>query len=40
MNFYISDNHFGHFNIIRYDNRPSDNTDKMDTVTGYSNENV
>lgn len=32
MNFYISDNHFGHFNIIRYDNRPFDNTDKMDEV--------
>lgn len=32
MNFYISDNHFGHFNIIRYDNRPFNNTDKMDEV--------
>ena len=32
MNFYISDNHFGHFNIIRYDNRPFDNTNKMDEV--------
>ena len=32
MNFYISDNHFGHFNVIRYDNRPFDNTDTMDKV--------
>lgn len=30
MNFYISDNHFGHSNIIRYDNRPFMNKKQMD----------
>lgn len=30
MNFYIADNHFGHFNIIRYDNRPFEKTSDMD----------
>lgn len=32
MNFYIADNHFGHFNIIRYDNRPFENISIMDRV--------
>lgn len=32
MNFYIADTHFGHFNIIRYDNRPFDSIDNMDEV--------
>lgn len=30
MNFYISDNHFDHSNIIRYDNRPFMNKKQMD----------
>lgn len=30
MNFYIADTHFGHSNIIRYDNRPFINTKQMD----------
>lgn len=28
--FYISDLHFGHQNVIKFDNRPYANTDEMD----------
>ena len=30
MNRYISDLHFGHANIIRFDGRPFKNTDEME----------
>ena len=32
MNYYISDLHFGHANILRHDNRPFANTDEMAKV--------
>ena len=31
MNRYISDLHFGHNNVIRFDRRPFENADDMDT---------
>ena len=30
MNYYISDLHFGHANVMRYDSRPFANPDEMD----------
>ena len=32
MNFYIADNHFGHTNIIKHDNRPFENASIMDEI--------
>ena len=32
MNYYIADNHFGHTNIIKHDNRPFENASIMDEV--------
>jgi calcineurin-like phosphoesterase family protein len=31
-NFYIADLHFGHWNIVRYDNRPFESIEEMDNA--------
>ena len=41
MIYYIADNHFGHKNVIRFDNRPFDDTVLMDEVLVHNwNERV
>lgn len=41
MNFYISDLHIGHENVIRFDNRPFANADEMnDTIFSNWNSSV
>lgn len=41
MNFYISDLHIGHENVIKYDNRPFANADEMnDTIFSNWNSRV
>lgn len=41
MNFYISDLHIGHENVIRFDNRPFANADEMnDTIFSNWNSRV
>lgn len=32
MNYYIADTHFGHDNVIRFDNRPFANIEDMDRI--------
>lgn len=32
MNYYIADTHFGHANVLRFDNRPFENVKEMDKV--------
>jgi calcineurin-like phosphoesterase family protein len=30
MNYYISDLHFGHANVLKYDHRPFEDTEEME----------
>ena len=37
MNLYISDLHFGHKNVIKFDDRPFDNVDQIKIIKNEDN---